>query len=262
VGVSKAEVRSEAQKLGLDLVGFAGKGLILVAKRIPLETIGMRDLVAKQVACGEIMRAVGSASHELATWLGQHGASASPIPPHDPSAPPVNTPAGQASRDIRAAAVACGLGTWGLNMAVLTPQFGSRVFLGAIRADLELEPDPPLNAELCLGLEQCGRCAAICPEAAIPMRAPEGMALRNARGIEAEACMRSAQPQGADAYASTGPAAYTGCIECLQVCPVGEDYAQVEGLPERRKDLPGGVRHIRAGGFVIVEHIGPQIRRS
>jgi epoxyqueuosine reductase len=258
VEFSKAAARAHASQLGIDLCGFAADGLIVLGTPIPLEVIGMRDLNHKQLAGGEVVQALESAAGQMARWLREQGADANALPAHDAARPELNTPAGQGRRQLRAAAVICGLGTWGLNMAVLTPRFGPRVFFAGIQTNLQFEPDPPLATELCLGLEACGRCAAVCPETAIPMRAPEGMALANARRVEARACMRSSQP----GTPADGPAAYTGCIECLQVCPVGEDYDQVRQLPERQRDLPGGVRRLRAGGFVIVEHIGPVRRRT
>ena len=88
-----------------------------------------------------------------------------------------------------------GLGTLGLNEMLLTPRFGPRCFVGAVLTELDLPPDEPLAGELCLGLEACGRCAAICPERAIPLRAP-GAALAAVRGLDHAGCARSSQPYG------------------------------------------------------------------
>jgi ferredoxin len=218
------------------MAGFAD-GLVVLGK-------AMGPTAAEEEPASEpVIHAVDAAAEGLAQWLRGRGLSASALLDRADS-----TPAGQASRRARAAAVEAGLGTWGLNMAVLTPEFGPRVFFAAVEAELPFEPDGPLPAELCLGLEACGRCAAVCPETAIPMRAPEGLALPLARGVEAAACLRSSFQHGIR----------TACVECLLVCPVGRDYERLSQLPVRRRDLPGGVRRIRAGGFVAVEHIGPQ----
>ena len=63
----------------------------------------------------------------------------------------------------RAAANRAGLGWFGKNTNILTPGFGSWVFLGQVITDLELEPDKPM-------VKSCGncvRCIADCPTGAI-----------------------------------------------------------------------------------------------
>ncbi|MGI6036989.1 MAG: hypothetical protein ACOYD6_02050 [Limnochordia bacterium] len=61
----------------------------------------------------------------------------------------------------RHAAVAAGLGEFGLNNLVLTPGYGPRVRFNSIITDLELEPTPLLDRPLCLR-ESCRRCLEGC----------------------------------------------------------------------------------------------------
>ena len=63
----------------------------------------------------------------------------------------------------RAAANRAGLGWFGKNTNILTPGFGSWVFLGQVITDLELEPDAPLS-KTC---GNCVRCMVECPTGAI-----------------------------------------------------------------------------------------------
>ena len=63
----------------------------------------------------------------------------------------------------RAAANRAGIGWFGKNTNILTPQFGSWVFLGQIITDLELEPDAPLQKSC----GACVRCIDDCPTGAI-----------------------------------------------------------------------------------------------
>lgn len=59
------------------------------------------------------------------------------------------------------AAQAAGLGTIGRHSLLITPEFGSMVWLGAVLVDAELEADPLLKP-LCTN---CNLCAEACPEA-------------------------------------------------------------------------------------------------
>jgi ferredoxin len=82
------------------------------------------------------------------------------------------------------AAVEAGLGTLGLNLMLLTPEYGPRVMLGAVLTSAELEPDRPLGEALCQG-EACGRCLLACPADAIGQWT-----------LDKDAALRSHRPTG------------------------------------------------------------------
>jgi ferredoxin len=316
--LAKDDIRAQAQACGFDLIGFASterldsrlpvedrpgtisttlKTLLVLGKHIANGVSGALDRRQKQFSCGQLAQVMETAGRELGYWLERNGAMAATLPAlfvdftRELSAAG-NTPAGQGSRLLRAAAVESGLGTWGLNNAVLTPQYGPRVYFGGLLTNLALGHDSPLAQELCLGLEACGRCAAICPEKAIPLRAAAGADLGAVRGLDAAACLKSAHPFGPDAFvehfkatfAARGSAqqqliasaatrelwqglsvlrqgAFTGCMECLQVCPVGADSAAVQASVHRKQDFPAGIVFHRTAGSVAVEPVGPQWRR-
>jgi len=82
---------------------------------------------------------------------------------------PATASIGDASRlmgdiSLKHAAVAAGLGLFGVNNLVLTPQYGSRVRFGMVITEAELIPDQPLNEELCT---KCGNCVKACPSGAL-----------------------------------------------------------------------------------------------
>jgi ferredoxin len=312
-------VRAYARALGLDLVGFAAvadleaelpqehrpstlaydmKTLIVLAKRTLRGVSWARHLPSKQLAGGRNLRVLDHAGETLARALEQAGHASLPISSaaldFNRRGPLDLTPAGQGSPLLRHAAVAGGLGTWGLNLMVLTPELGPRLHLGGVMTALAIEPDRRIEGELCLGLEQCGRCAAVCPENAIPRRAPIGAPLASVRGLDATACARSSQPFGFNAFTEhlaqivsggdtkerwtrmrtrkTGEmwsemammkeASLTGCSECVQVCPVGADYAAISVTPHRRCDLPDPLPRTIENGIVEVPNLGPQVRRK
>nr|WP_308627096.1 hypothetical protein [uncultured Eisenbergiella sp.] len=60
---------------------------------------------------------------------------------------------------VKHAAQAAGLGTIGRNTLLLTPEYGSMVWLSLILTELVLEADER-KADIC---NCCGRCVEICP---------------------------------------------------------------------------------------------------
>jgi epoxyqueuosine reductase len=72
---------------------------------------------------------------------------------------------------LKHAAVAAGLGEFGLNNLFLAPEYGPRVILAAVVTSAEFEPDPPFKGQLC---DLCEECLKICPSGA----------LRNLRGYD------------------------------------------------------------------------------
>lgn len=238
--------------------------VVVVGKRLHAGIAMSEDRGLRRLAAGNIANRLDHAAARLGYEIERHEQLAVLIPAlnieWDREDATNNTPAGQGSLWARTAAVVAGLGTWGLNDMVLTPQFGPRVYFSTLLTDLELQADPPLEHELCLGLHECGKCAQVCPANAIPTQAPEGASLHSYRGLNKRACAKCSQPYGPDAFVeffrdifrATGKeqdrliasptaheiwqnmtitkfGAFTGCIDCLTVCPVGEDFDKVSG---------------------------------
>jgi epoxyqueuosine reductase len=60
----------------------------------------------------------------------------------------------------RYAAVAAGLGAIGWSGNLMTPEYGSRVYLSSVITDAELQPDSPLEENPC---DRCNICLKACP---------------------------------------------------------------------------------------------------
>lgn len=61
-------------------------------------------------------------------------------------------------------AVLCGLGNFGINNLLLTPEHGPRVRLASVITTAELEYNEPLSNELC---KKCLKCVQACPSGAL-----------------------------------------------------------------------------------------------
>ena len=125
------------------------------------------------------------------------------------------------------AAVAAGLGRFGLQSLVLTPQFGPRQRWGAVITDAPLQTDQPMKEGLCKP-DQCGQaCIKSCPARALSERNGEGITdarflpggLWHYWNIDKSACRtyRANQKQKLGWVTEGGHA----CAVCLKVCPAG-----------------------------------------
>ncbi|MDQ0287696.1 epoxyqueuosine reductase QueG [Desulfofundulus luciae] len=61
-------------------------------------------------------------------------------------------------------AVLCGLGSFGINNLLLTPEHGPRVRLASVVTTAELDYNEPLSGELC---RRCLKCVQVCPSGAL-----------------------------------------------------------------------------------------------
>jgi epoxyqueuosine reductase len=106
----------------------------------------------------------------------------------------------------RHAAYLAGLGTFGINNMLLTPQFGPRVRFTTVFTTAEIGSDFVMKDDLCI---KCMRCVKICPVKAIPgPEYPDGITDKLACATRSEALLKRF---------------ISPCGLCIKVCPVGED---------------------------------------
>lgn len=279
-------IKAKARELGADLVGIAdGKVLdanppdprdprrpsditALDADRVIVLAKRLSSGVARILPWGDrhkyyndelALTLLEEASLELVYWLEDHGYPAIIVPPThvDPWRYQGNPAEHQETLlSLPHAAVEAGLGTLGLNLQLLTPEYGPRVLLAAVLCSVEVECDRRREEALCLG-PSCGRCLLTCPGDAVrhwgrdwpacdQYRSPYGFAkltghieaiVGAASPDERKALLRSETSFNLWQSILRGAGVITGCRRCADVCPVGADYAPMlkdalDAIPE------------------------------
>lgn len=115
-------------------------------------------------------------------------------------------------REVMAAAIT-GLGCIGKNELLITPKYGSYVFLGGVMTDmvLDCEVRPPASCE------ECGLCISTCPTAAL-----------SERGLNPARCLSAITQKKGDLTEEEQNALRKsgmvwGCDACQLVCPMNRD---------------------------------------
>ena len=111
-------------------------------------------------------------------------------------------------------AIKAGLGEYGRNQMVLTPEFGPRVRFSKIFTDLPIAVDAPRQLGLGAYCRTCTVCAEACPPKALPKGAPD-------IGPDSPSTIRGVRKWSADCEACFGYWAKlkTDCAICMRVCP-------------------------------------------
>jgi epoxyqueuosine reductase QueG len=284
--LTAAEIKARAKALGADLVGIADGAALEAnppdpqAPRRPSDITdhdGARVIVlAKKLSSGVAriaawgdrhkyyndelaLTALEEASLELVYWLEDAGYPAIIVPPThvDPWRYKGDPREHQTTLlSLPHAAVEAGLGTLGLNLQILTPEYGPRVLLTAVLCSVDVECDRPMAQALCLG-PSCGRCLQACPgdtvrhwgrdwETCDEYRSPYGFAkltgqiekIVQADDVQArKELLRSEATFNLWQSILRGSGVITGCRRCADVCPVGADYAAMladalDAIPE------------------------------
>lgn len=131
----------------------------------------------------------------------------------------------------RAVAERAGIGWSGKNCSIITPEFGSYVYLGDIITSLPFEPDTPME-DRC---GECNKCVDVCPTGALV----QGGQLDSSKCIAFLTQTKGFLP---DEYRTKLGNRLYGCDTCQTVCPEnkGKDnhfHDEMEPDPELAKPL-------------------------
>jgi epoxyqueuosine reductase len=111
-------------------------------------------------------------------------------------------------------AIKAGLGEYGRNQMVLTPQFGPRVRFSKIFTDMPLYVDVVRELGLTKYCHNCTICAEACPPKALPKGEPKA-------GSDSPSTLKGVKKWSANCEACFGYWAKlkTDCAICMRVCP-------------------------------------------
>ena len=275
-GSGSSDVKRRALELGADLAGIASaatlnafppdprwpqtpdrilpsiKSVIVIVQRIPAGAFRAVSNVPVQYMDMLVLRKMDKIAYRIAEELERAG-----HPTFVTAAQETDWSLKRASYgrlSTRHLGVEAGLGTLGLEVNILTPEFGPRVYLTGILTELELEPDQRITEQVCIG-ESCSRCLHSCPPNAVlhwgidkrgcATEAQEfgfmTMLQFMERVIDAPASQRSQMLKGRDLFGFWQGllrvvGSFGDCPRCLAVCPVGNDYHA--HLADVQKEIP------------------------
>ena len=183
-----SEVKELAKNFGADLVGIASaqtlnafppdprwpqtpdrisryvKSVIVLACRIPVAAFRAKNNIPVQYLDMLVLRRMDRIAYKISDHLEKLG--------H----PKFVTAAQETDWNMKTASygylstrhlgIEAGLGTFGLEVNILSPEFGPRLYLTGILTELELEADKPMTEQVCIG-ESCSRCLYSCPTDAV-----------------------------------------------------------------------------------------------
>jgi epoxyqueuosine reductase QueG len=263
------QVKELAKGFGADLVGIASadtlnafppdplcpqtpdqilpscRSVIVIVQRIPTGAFRCKHNALVQYLDMLVLRKMDMAAYSITETLERAGHPSLVLAAQETDWSMKKASYGRLS--TRHLGVEAGLGTLGLDVNILTPEFGPRLYLTGILTELELEPDKIMTEQVCIG-ESCSRCLHSCPGDAVghfdinkrdcAIHAQEfgfATALKLFRKMASESsredfkaylhqAIRSREFMGFWQGLLRVVGSFGDCPRCLAVCPVGNDY--------------------------------------
>jgi epoxyqueuosine reductase QueG len=279
--IAAARVKARARELGADLVGIASaqtlnafppdplwpqtperispyvKSVITIVQHIPAGAFRCRTNTPVQYMDMLVLRKMDKIAYRLAEELERVGHPSFVVPAQETDWNLKRASYGRLS--TRHLGVESGLGTLGLEVNILTPEYGPRVYLTGILTELALAADAPMTEQVCIG-ESCSRCLHACPgDAVLHFGIDKRACAQHAQEFGFSTILKfleqavDAQAQGASSDALVAMTrsrdhfgfwqgllrvvgSFGDCPRCLAVCPVGDDYHA--HLAEPQKIIP------------------------
>ena len=292
-------VKDKARELGADLVGIASaetlnafppdprwpqtperisphcKSVVVVVQRIPVGAFRCKTNVPVQYVDMLVLRKMDKIAYRLSEWLEKAGHPSFVTAAQETDWSYKKASYGRLS--TRHLGIEAGLGTLGLEVNILTPEFGPRVYLTGLLTEAELEPDAPMREQVCIG-ESCSRCLHSCPTDAVRhwgldkrdcAKEAQEFGFMTAlayfeKFVGADGATRKQLAKSRDIYGFWQGllrvvGSFGDCPRCLAVCPVGNDYhahlADMQKMiPERtpeKVDKAKGYKAARKAGSEI-----------
>jgi len=142
------------------------KTVIVCAKRFPNSVVMAGPATSYQHMMTILYNQLDLIAYEMAIYIEQQGGLAIAVPSDEPYYDwDPDKLHGRGDLSHKHAAQAAGLGRLGKNSLLITPEFGNRVQLVSVVTNLDLEPDPLVEDELCPS--ECIICIKSCPVKAI-----------------------------------------------------------------------------------------------
>jgi len=228
------------------------RSVIVIVQRIPAGAFRCKQNAAVQYIDMLVLRRMDKIAYRLAEWLERRGHPSFTAAAQETDWSYKNASYGRLS--TRHLGVEAGLGTLGLEVNILTPEFGPRLYLTGILTELELEADRPMTEQVCIG-ESCSRCLHSCPADAVGHFDIDKRACATAaqefgfaqilgffnRYVDAAQTEKSKMIRSRDLFGFWQGllrvvGSFGDCPRCLAVCPVGDDYHA--HLAELQKIIP------------------------